>query len=315
MSVETFSAQSFRRSVSRARSRATACRDRRGDHGERDMPPAGPVLGHPVGLRAFGHGAGPAEPYPSGFGHPDLADVAGDAADIPLPAAPPGDAESLVPPGLAPRRPPGRVARVEERGHRLSEVAQGLLLDGLGAGGQPRVLRAGGGELPALLQVAGSALPAGVTVGVLLDGQVPHVPGVAAVVPQHRFLGGGGEQAVPGHANTLASTTDISGKVTRRFLPGLKAGVTHAAILMSAGAACLPGRRQSGHWLWPAPAQPPRRAPHALRPGRIRVPEPAQANRGIQGKSKSFTRTAVVRAPSTGLGRRVSERSGGALRR
>jgi hypothetical protein len=49
---------------------------------------------------------------------------------------------------------------------------------------------------------------------------------VAAVVPQHRFLGGGGEQPVPGHANTLSDTADISGEVTRRFLPGLKAGVS-----------------------------------------------------------------------------------------
>ena len=118
------------------------------------------------------------------------------------------------------------MARVEERRHRPGEVAQGLLLDRLGAGGQPRVFRPRGGELPALLQVARRALPAGAPVGVLLDGQVPDVPGVAAVVPQHRFLGGGGEQPVPGHANTLASTADISGEVTRRFLPGLKAGVS-----------------------------------------------------------------------------------------
>jgi len=61
---------------------------------------------------------------------------------------------------------------------------------------------------------------------VLLDGQVPHVPGVAAVVPQHRFLGGRGEQPVPGHANILSNHTDISGEVKRRFLPGLKAEVS-----------------------------------------------------------------------------------------
>ena len=85
--------------------------------------------------------------------------------------------------------------------------------------------RAGGGELPALLQVARSVPAAWVPVGVLLDGQVPHVPGVRAVVPQHRFLGGGGVQPVPGHANTLSNTADISGEVERRFLPGLKAGV------------------------------------------------------------------------------------------
>jgi hypothetical protein len=171
------------------------CRDRIGGHGEGDMPAARPVHDHPVGLCAGGDGAGPAEPDPAGLGHPDLPDVAGYAAQIPLPAAA-HDAESLIAPGLAPGlapgRPPGRVARVEERCHRPGEVAQGLLLDGLGAGRQPRVLGPRGGELPALLEVAGSALAAGVPVGVLFDGEVPDVPGVAAVVPQHCLLGRGG---------------------------------------------------------------------------------------------------------------------------
>jgi hypothetical protein len=49
---------------------------------------------------------------------------------------------------------------------------------------------------------------------------------VAAVALQHCLLGGRGEQPVPGHTNTLSDTTDISGEVTRRFLPGLKAGVS-----------------------------------------------------------------------------------------
>jgi len=61
---------------------------------------------------------------------------------------------------------------------------------------------------------------------VLLDGQVPHVPGVAAVVPQHRLLGGRGEQPVPGHTNTLSNTTDISGELKRRLLPSLKTGAS-----------------------------------------------------------------------------------------
>jgi len=46
------------------------------------------------------------------------------------------------------------------------------------------------------------------------------------LVQQHRFLGGRGEQPVPGHANILSNTADISGEVKRRFLPGLKAGVS-----------------------------------------------------------------------------------------
>ena len=63
-------------------------------------------------------------------------------------------------------------------------------------------------------------------VRVLLDGQVLARPGMAAVVPQHGLLGGRGVQPVPGHANTLSDTTDISGEVKRRFLAGLKAGVS-----------------------------------------------------------------------------------------
>src|SRR5438552_3425118 len=47
-------------------------------------------------------------------------------------------------------------------------------------------------------------------VRMLLDGEVPHVPGMRAVALQHRLLGGRGDQLVPGHTNTLATTTDIS---------------------------------------------------------------------------------------------------------
>ena len=108
----------------------------------------------------------------------------------------------------------------------MGEVPQGLLLHHLGAGGQPRVLCAGGGQLPALLQVAWSARAARVPLLVLLDREVPDEPGVCTVVPQRCLLGGRGEQTVPGHTNTLATTTDISGEVKRRFLPGLKAGVS-----------------------------------------------------------------------------------------
>ena len=121
-------------------------------------------------------------------------------------------------PGCTTGKPPGR--------HRPGEVAHRLLLHRLGAGGQPRVLGPGLGELPALFQVARRALPARVPVGVLLNGEVPHVPGVAAVISQHRFLGGCRDEPVPGHANTLSNTADISGEVKRRFLPGLEAGVS-----------------------------------------------------------------------------------------
>ena len=201
------------------------CRERGGNGREGDMPAPGAVPCHPVGLNARRYGPGPPEPDPAHLRDADLSVVAGQAAYV---AGSNGDdPKALVLAGLAPGRPTGRVRRVEERLHRLREVPQRLLLDHLGACPQPVVFRTGGGELSALLQVAGRALAAGVPVRVLLDGEVPHVPGLRAVVPEHRlFLGGRGDHAVSGHANTLASATDISGEVKRRLLPCLTAGVS-----------------------------------------------------------------------------------------
>src|SRR5450755_1815998 len=101
-------------------------------------------------------------------------------------------------------------AEVVRRG--LGEVAQCLLLHHLGACGQPRILRAGGGQLAALLQVARSALVARAPVPVLLDREIPHEPGVGAMCPQRYLMGGRGEQTVPGHTNTLTNTTENSGR-------------------------------------------------------------------------------------------------------
>ena len=198
---------------------------RRGDHGEGDMPPARAVHRDPVGLRARAarhgtSGTGPTRPWAPRPGR-----FSGIRAHVPLPPAS-HDPESLIPPGLAPRRPPGRVPGSKNAAiawPKSRSACCWTVWEPAASHGCPA--RAGG-ELPALLQVARRARPAGVPVGVLFDGQVPHVPGVAAVVPQHRLLGGGGEQPVPGHANILSGAADISGEVTRCFLPGLKTGVS-----------------------------------------------------------------------------------------
>jgi hypothetical protein len=189
----------------------TRHRDWVGDGSEGNVPASGPVHRHPIGLHARRHHARPAEPHPAGLRHPDLSDVARQAAHVPLPPAPPHDPEPLVPPGLAPRWPPRRVVRVEEGGHRLGEVPQRLLLHRLGACRQPRMLGPCLGQLAALLRVARRGLPARMPVLVLLNGEVPHVPGVRAVVTQHRFLNGAGVQPEPGHTNILANTADIPG--------------------------------------------------------------------------------------------------------
>jgi hypothetical protein len=60
-------------------------------------------------------------------------------------------------------------------------------------------------------------------VRMLLYSQIPHITGVGAMIPQHRFLTGRGKQPVSRYANTLANSTDISGEVRRRSLSGLTA--------------------------------------------------------------------------------------------
>jgi hypothetical protein len=60
-----------------------------------------------------------------------------------------------------------------------------------------------------------------VPVRVLFDGQVPHEPGMGAMVSQQCLLGRRGNQAVPRHANILTNAPDISEEVKRRFLVGL----------------------------------------------------------------------------------------------
>ena len=195
--------------------------NRRRDHRERDMPAARPVPGRPVGLCARRHRAGPAVPHPPGLRHPDLADLTGHPAHVPLPPAPPdlsgpSSRPALRHDGRPARLPPDRRTRPwPGRSHEAPAAAPSAS----STGGQPRMRRPRPGKLPALLQVAGSALAARTPVPVLLDGQVPHVPGVAAVVPQHRFLGRRGEQPVPGHANTLSNTADNSREVKQPGLP------------------------------------------------------------------------------------------------
>jgi hypothetical protein len=58
----------------------------------------------------------------------------------------------------------------------------------------------------------------------LLNGQVPDISGMCAVFQQRRLLNGCGRKPEP-HASTLTTTTDIPRR-ERRFLPGLKAGVS-----------------------------------------------------------------------------------------
>jgi hypothetical protein len=99
------------------------------------------------------------------------------------------------------------VRSAEPTAHRLGEVPQRLLLHGLRAGRQPVVLGWGRSQLSTLLVVAGRAAT-GLPVQLLLDGQVPHIPGVATMLRQHRSLVSGRKQPVARHTSNLAATTD-----------------------------------------------------------------------------------------------------------
>ncbi len=203
----------------------TWCPNRLGDGREGDVPASCPVLCHPVGLHSRRYRPGPAEPYPTDLRHPNLADFPAEPTHLPLLSSPPHNPEPLVPSRLTPRRAPIRILRIQECGHRPGEIPKGLLLHRLGSGSQPCMLRPGLGELPALLDIAWRPRAARAPVRVLLDGQIPHVPGVRAVIAHYRFLGGRGDQPVSGHTNTVAMTTDIFGGVKQRFLSCSKASV------------------------------------------------------------------------------------------
>jgi len=170
-------------------------RDRCGNDGECDMPAADPVAGDPIGLHISWNGACPAEMHPANFGYPHPAclpvqalDVIGSDSDLP---------EPFVLSGLAPSG--SAVGASEEVGHGLMEVTQGLLLYRHAARCEPRVLGAGLGQLASLFAIGGGRSPSRPPVRVLLDGEIPHEPGVRAVRQQTNLLGGRRTQPVARH--------------------------------------------------------------------------------------------------------------------
>jgi hypothetical protein len=195
--------------------------DRIRDVGEGYEPAAGPIVGDPVGLHPHWNRPGEAEAHPADLGHPhppepaiQALDVMGFDRDLP---------ESFMYTGFAPGR--AAVRTTEKVAHGLGEVAQRLLLDGLRAGRQPIVLGTGRGQLSTLLVVTGRATPR-LPVLLLLDGQVPHIPGMATMLAQHHRLLSGRKQPVSRHASNVTSTTDKPPKGEAAFPPRLKQGVS-----------------------------------------------------------------------------------------
>ena len=212
-------------SVDAHRLPVTGSWDRAWNERKADMPSPGMIQGYPVRLRAGRHAARPAKPHPPCLRDADLAHISRQTPCIPMLAAPAHDSESLIPIGLAPRRPPSRILQVEEESQGVGEIPQRLLLHRLTACGQPVMFGPGLSELPTLLQIARGALAARPPVRMLLNSEVPHVASMGAVIPQYRFLGGRGQQAIPGHMNKLATATDISREVKRRSRPVLEDGI------------------------------------------------------------------------------------------
>src|SRR5664280_583267 len=163
------------------------------------------------------------------------ADPAGRSAD---------DPEALVPADLAQGRPP--VGAAVEVAPGLVEIAPGLLLDGLAAGGQPLVLRPGLDQLPTLRGEVRGGLAAGGAVGVgLLQRQVPAEPGLGAVPEQRRLLCRRRGQAEPGHPPESLGRARQSGgpgipprPERRDFQPGLSVRRSWGRHTAAVRAAC-----------------------------------------------------------------------------
>jgi hypothetical protein len=168
----------------------TGSGDRLWDGSEGNVPAARTVACHAIGFHARGYSTGPAESYPSHFRDAHLTDIARQAAYVSRFEG--YHPESLVPPGLPSC---GAVmSPTEVISHGLGMVAECLLLNHLASRAQPSVFRTYLGKLPALLQVARRGLAAWTPVRSLLDRQVPHEPGMRAMVPQNASWAGEGSR-------------------------------------------------------------------------------------------------------------------------
>jgi hypothetical protein len=209
--VQQFSSRQCRRhrntTVYTHHTPVTRAADRIRDVGERNMPAAGPITGDPVGLHARWDRPGQAEAYPADLRYPHPTEPAVQPLNV---ARFDRDlSEPLVHTGFAPRRAAMRSG--EKVAHCLGEVTQRLLLHRLRAGRQPIMLGAGRRQLSALLVVTGRTAT-GLPMLLLLDGQIPHIPGMATMLRQHHRLLRSRKQPVSRHASNVTATTDKSPK-------------------------------------------------------------------------------------------------------
>ena len=188
------------------------------------MPAADPIAGDPVRLDTTRYRTRQSEAHHAHLGHPYTTEPTIQTFD--MMRFHPDLPESFVYTGFTPRR--AAVRSGEKVSHRLGEVPQGLLLHGLGASRQPVVLSTDLGQLSALLVVSGRAATR-LPVLLLLDGQIPHIPGMATMLLQHHRLLSGGKQSVSRHTGNVAATTDKFLKGEAAFCAPAKAMANHAA--------------------------------------------------------------------------------------
>ncbi len=194
------------------------------DVGERDKPPAGPIAGDAVGLHTRWDRPREAETNPADFRHPDTTEPAVQTRNVMRfhPDLP----EPLMRTGFTPRR--AAMRSQEKVAHSLSGISQRLLLHGLRPSGQPVILGAGRSQLSALLVEAGRTTP-WLPVLVLLEGQIPDITRMTAMVAQHHRLLSGRKQPVSRHPNKLSTTTDKSPKGEAVLAPSATARTFSAA--------------------------------------------------------------------------------------
>jgi hypothetical protein len=181
--------------------------DRVGNVRESDMPATGPIPSDAVGLDLPRYGPCPTEADPPNLRYPNPPVTPGELLDMAWLEA--NLSEAFVHAGLA----PGGTAMGagEEVTHGLREVAQRLLLHRLRSGRQPVVFGTYLSQLRRLFVVSRRAA-SGLPHLLLFHGQVPHEPGMPAMLQHRHLLSRCRQQPEPRHTGKVATATDSSGQ-------------------------------------------------------------------------------------------------------
>jgi hypothetical protein len=173
---------------------------------ECNMPAPGAIPGNAVGLHIQRYGSRPAKSDPTDLAHPhpsvapvELCDVLRLDADLP---------EALMNTRLAKCRT--AVSTGKEVSHGLCEIPERLLLHRVRPSRQPVIFEADLGQLRRLLVVS-RGMAARLPQLLLLNGQIPHEPGMPTMLQQLDLLSQRWRQPKPRHAQKVASATDICG--------------------------------------------------------------------------------------------------------